>query len=321
MSAASCPVTTFGSNRPTPQTLSGALPTHSDTEDYWTKTMGPKAVLITGASTGIGRSCALRLDRRGWRVFAGVRKQTDAASLTAECSDRVVPVSLDVTDKASLEATVNLLRIEVGDSGLQGLVNNAGISVQGPLEHVSLDDLRRQFEVNVTGQIAVTQAVLPLIRAGGGRIIMMSSISGRAMSVPLISPYSASKKALEALGEALRYELMADGIHVALIEPGSIDTPIWSKGEATVDPTLDALPPEGRRRYGSMIQGARKLAAQQARRAISADKVAQKVEHALTSSRPRLRYLVGGDAYIRVCVEPILPQSIKDLLIRRLFPS
>lgn len=281
--------------------------------------MATGAALVTGASTGIGRACTLRLDQRGWRVFAGVRRQSDADALSALCSENVKPVVLDVTEQATIEAAAELLQGELGYSGLQGLVNNAGISVQGPLEYLELDEFRRQLEVNVTGQIAVTQALLPLIRAGSGRIVMMSSIAGRTMSVPLLAPYSASKKALEAVGEALRYELMPEGIHVALIEPGSIDTPIWIKGDAKVDPTMEALPPEGRQRYFAMMQQGRKLGAQQARLGISADRVANKVEHALTSSRPRLRYIVGLDAVLRAHVEALLPQSLRDLLVRRLF--
>jgi len=183
----------------------------------------------------------------------------------------------------------------------------------------SRDDFRRQLEVNVIGQLAVTQAVLPLIRAGRGHIVMMSSIAGRTLSIPLIAPYSASKRALEAVGEALRYELMPEGIHVALIEPGSIDTPIWTKGDATVAPTVEALPPEGRQRYQGMMERASAIAAQQARRGRSADRVAEKVERALTSSRPRLRYLVGADALARAYVEALQPQKLKDLSVRHLF--
>jgi NAD(P)-dependent dehydrogenase (short-subunit alcohol dehydrogenase family) len=281
--------------------------------------MTAPVVLITGASSGIGRACARRLDGRGWRVFAGVRKQSDADELRARSSDGLRPISLDVTEQSSIAAAAELIGSELSASGLQGVVNNAGISVQGPLEHLELDDLRRQLEVNVVGQLAVTQALLPLVRQGRGRIIMMSSIAGRTLSVPLIAPYSASKRALEALGEALRYELIPQGINVALIEPGSIDTPIWTKGDATVDPLVQAMPAEGRRRYAGMIERARVLGAQQARRGSSADRVAKKVELALTSARPRLRYLVGADARLRALVEPWTPQTLKDLFVRRLF--
>jgi NAD(P)-dependent dehydrogenase (short-subunit alcohol dehydrogenase family) len=281
--------------------------------------MPSRAVLVTGASTGIGRACALRLDRRGWRVFAGVRNQTAADRLSAEASGALQIVSLDVTDQASIDAATRQLRDELGHAGLQGLVNNAGVSVQGPLEYLELDELRRQLEVNVVGQIAVTQAALPLVRAGRGRIAMMSSIAGRTMSVPLIAPYSASKVALEALGEALRYELLMDGIHVALIEPGSIDTPIWTKGDATVDPIVEALPAEGKQRYMRMIERGRRMGSLQARRGIPPERVARVVERALTVPRPRLRYLVGADAHLRAHAEPLLPQALKDMLVRRMF--
>jgi NAD(P)-dependent dehydrogenase (short-subunit alcohol dehydrogenase family) len=281
--------------------------------------METPSALITGGSTGIGRACVLQLDRSGWRVFAGVRKESDADGLVAEASSRLTPVLIDVTDEASIATTSEQLRGELTGSGLQGLVNNAGISVQGPVEHLDAGDFRRQLEVNVLGQLLVTQAMLPFIRSGRGRIVFMSSIAGRAMSVPLIAPYSASKKALEAVGEALHYELLPEGIHVALIEPGSIDTPIWSKGDASVEDTLEALPGEGRRRYSALIRRGQAIGSQQARRGISPERVAIKVEHALTSARPRLRYIVGADAHIRAYTEPFMPQALKDLFVRRLF--
>jgi NAD(P)-dependent dehydrogenase (short-subunit alcohol dehydrogenase family) len=281
--------------------------------------METPSVLISGASTGIGRACALRLDRNGWRVFAGVRKQSDADDLVAEAPSHLTPALIDVTNESSIAATTERLEGELSGRGLQGLVNNAGISVQGPVEHLDPDDIRQQFEVNVVGQVMMTQAMLPLVRAGRGRIVFMSSIAGRAMSVPLIAPYSASKKALEAVGEALHYELLPDGIHVAIIEPGSIDTPIWSKGDATVDDTVESLPAEGRRRYSALIRRGQAIGSQQARRGIPAERVAMRVEHALTSSRPRLRYIVGADAHIRAYTEPFMPQALKNLFVRRLF--
>jgi NAD(P)-dependent dehydrogenase (short-subunit alcohol dehydrogenase family) len=278
-----------------------------------------RSVLITGASTGIGRACALRLDKAGWRVFAGIRNPTDAHSLASAASPHLTPVTIDVTDARSIAATAEKVGEELADDGLQGLVNNAGISVQGPLEYLEPEEIQRQFAVNVTGHVAVTQAMLPLLRLGRGRIVMMSSIAGRSISVPLISPYTASKVALEAVGEALRYELMPEGIHVVLIEPGSISTPIWSKGIDTVDPAMESLPPEGRARYSKMIEAGRRLGAQQDRMGDSPDRVAAKVERALTTSRPRLRYLVGWDANLRARVEPFVPRPIKDVIVRRLF--
>ncbi len=280
--------------------------------------MDPKTVVITGASTGIGRACALRLDKAGWNVFAGVRKREDGEMLRREGSPRVVPLRLDVTDAASIEESARRVAEATGERGLDGLVNNAGITVQGPLEYLELDDLRNQLEVNVVGQIAVTQAFLPALRRATGRIVFMSSIAGRAGALPLIGPYSASKRALEALAESLRVELLPWGIRVALIEPGSIATPIWAKGDETFDALLAALPAEGRERYGEALNRGRKIGAQTGERGIPPEKVADKVEHALTSSRPRFRYLVGIDAKTRAYMEPTLPTWAKHKTLSRI---
>ena len=181
-----------------------------------------KSVVITGASTGIGAACALHLDQWGWRVFAGVRKQGDAEALRAQGSARLTPVSLDVTDTVSISTAASAVAGAVGAAGLAGLVNNAGIVVPGPIELLPLSDLRRQLEINVVGQVAVTQAFLPLIRAGRGRIVNMGSIAGR-MATPFTGAYGASKFALEALTDALRLELQPWGISVSIIEPGAVD--------------------------------------------------------------------------------------------------
>jgi NAD(P)-dependent dehydrogenase (short-subunit alcohol dehydrogenase family) len=276
-----------------------------------------RSVLITGASTGIGRSCALRLDRKGWRVFAGVRREPDAVALRESASAGLTTLSLDVSDEASIADAAAVMQCELGSAGLQGLVNNAGISVQGPLEYLKPDALRHQFEVNLVGQLIITQSLLDLIRTGRGRIVMMSSISGRAVSWPFLAPYSASKRALEAVGEALHYELIREGIHVSIVEPGSVATPIWSKGDAAIDAVIEAMPSEGRRRYSDAIRRAQALATQAGRRGIPPDRVAATVERALTSARPKLRYLVGSDAHISVRMDRLLPQRLKDALVRR----
>ena len=280
--------------------------------------MPAKSVVVTGASTGIGRACALRMDERGWTVFAGVRKQADGESLANEASDRLVPVLLDVTDADAIAQTLGRVNEAVGEAGLGGLVNNAGITVQGPLEYLDVDDLRKQFEVNVTAQLAVTQAFLPALRKANGRIVFMSSISGRAGSLPLIGPYAASKRALEALAESLRAELLPWDIKVALIEPGSIATPIWSKGDATFDDLVAELPPEGKERYATALERGRKIAAETGKRGIPPERVADKVEHALTSTRPHIRYLVGVDAKARAYVEPIVPTWARDKTLMRM---
>lgn len=275
------------------------------------------AIVITGASTGIGRACALHLDREGHRVFAGVRKEADGESLLRDAKGSLTPLIVDVTDASSIEQAAKLVDEAVGSHGLQGLVNNAGIAVSGPLEYLPLDDLRRQFEVNVIGQVAVTQAFLPLIRAGRGRIVNMGSVSGRSPSAPLIGPYAASKMALEGLTDSLRLELARWEIPVSIVEPGSIATPIWDKSGPDFDKLMESMPSEGRERYGKIIEVGRKIAAVQNRRGIPPEKVAKAVEHALTSSRPRTRYLVGADAQVRARVEPLLPDKLRDKIVAR----
>jgi NAD(P)-dependent dehydrogenase (short-subunit alcohol dehydrogenase family) len=207
-------------------------------------------VLITGASSGIGAACAKRLAAAGWRVFAGVRRAGAAPVETTE-------VLLDVTDGGAIARAVE----EVGGR-LDGLVNNAGIAVAAPLEYLPLEELRRQLEVNLVGQLAVTQAFLPALRAGGGRIVLIGSIAGTS-ALPFLGPYAISKFALEALADSLRVELAAEGIRVSIVRPGTIATPIWSKPQ----PVADALPPEGLERYGARLRALRLFAAARAARA------------------------------------------------------
>lgn len=178
-----------------------------------------KSALVTGASTGIGRATALHLDRAGWRVFAGVRREEDADSLRAGGSERLVPSMLDVTDPDQVSAAAERIRSAVGEAGLDGLVNNAGIGLLGPLETLPIEDFRRTVEVNLIAQVAVTQALLPQVRAARGRIVFVSSVGGR-MAMPFGSPYHAAKFGLEAVADSLRRELRPWGIEVAVIEPG-----------------------------------------------------------------------------------------------------
>jgi NAD(P)-dependent dehydrogenase (short-subunit alcohol dehydrogenase family) len=271
------------------------------------------AVLVTGSSTGIGRASALRLDRAGFQVFAGVRKRGDAESLEAEGSERLEPVILDVTDEVTIAATRERIE-EVTGGRLVGLVNNAGIVVVGPFETVPLDQLRRQLEVNLTGQVAVTQAFLPLIRAARGRIVLMASIGGR-MSLPYLSAYHASKFALEGVGDALRMEMRQFDVDVSIVEPGSIATPFWDKGTEQVDQVLESMSPEQRELYEGPSRAAAEGARKAEKRGISPDKVAKAVEHALTSSRPKTRYLVGVDARAQAVVRKWLPDRLVDRLI------
>jgi NAD(P)-dependent dehydrogenase (short-subunit alcohol dehydrogenase family) len=272
-------------------------------------------VVVTGASTGIGEASARRLAIAGFTVFAGVRRQEDADRLTTPSLPRLKPIILDVTDPAALAAAVAAVTEAAGAGGLRGLVNNAGVSGGGPIELADLDEVRRIFEVNVVGVIAVTQAFLPLLRLGHGRIAVTGSISGR-MAVPFVAPYSASKAAVASICDALRTELRPWGIQVALIEPGSIATPLWEKGLTDFDARAAAYPEEGKRLYGPVMPILRKKSEETAAAGISPDKVAQVVEHALTAAHPRTRYLVGSDARMQATVGK-LPDRARDALLSR----
>ncbi len=275
-----------------------------------------RSALVTGSSTGIGRATALRLDREGWRVFAGVRREEDAESLRAEGSERLVPVMLDVTDAAQVAAAAELIGEAVGEGGLDGLVNNAGIAVLSPLETVPLGDFRRQIEVNLTGQVAVTQAMLPLIRRATGRVVFVSSIGGR-MALPFGAPYHAAKFGVEAVADCLRQELRPWKIGVAVIEPGSIDTPIWERGERIADEVAARAPAAQEELYGKTIERFRVAVRRTAERGIAPDKVARAVAHALTAHRPRTRYLVGADARGQALLGRLLPDRALDAVVRR----
>jgi len=273
-----------------------------------------RSVLVTGASTGIGRTTALRLDSAGWKVFAGVRKEEDAASLRAEASERLAPVILDVTDPEQIAAAAELIARE-SDSGLDGLVNNAGVAVPGPLETVPLEDLRHQLEVNLVAYVAVTQAMLPEIRRAEGRIVFLSSIGGR-IAFPFGGPYHASKFATEAIGDVFRQELRPWGLKVAIIEPGSIDTPIWERGQRKAE-DIEARAPKTNLLYGAALDKFRKVIEDTAERGIPAEKVAKAISHALESPRPKTRYLVGLDAKVQARLQPLIPTAIFDRIVAR----
>jgi NAD(P)-dependent dehydrogenase (short-subunit alcohol dehydrogenase family) len=274
------------------------------------------AVVVTGASSGIGAACALHLDRLGYLVFAGVRKKEDGDALKGRASERLRIVFIDVVDATSIATAAETVEAAVAGGGLSGLVNNAGIAVVGPLEFLSVDDLRKQFEVNVIGPIAVTQAFLPLLRRGHGRIVNMGSIGGR-WATPFAGPYSASKFALEALTDALRVELHASGIEVSIIEPGNVATPIWEKSKTSADIREAKFPEVARQIYGRHMAAVRRFAENAAGAGIDADVVAQAVAHALMARRPKTRYLVGRDAKVRAALAKALPDRMRDVLVMR----
>ena len=266
-------------------------------------------VVITGASTGIGRATAERLAAAGFDVVAGVRSESAAEELRGE---RITPAIVDVTDPAEVEA----LRAQVGDRPLAGLVNNAGISLTGPLEFMAIDEFRRQLEVNLVGHAAVTQALIEALRRGRGRVVNVGSVGART-PLPFNSAYAASKAGLWAMGESLRGELRPWGIHVATVEPGAIATPIWQKMGEQVGDVGAEMPPRGSELYGSTLAKADAAIAKMSRSASPPKKVAAVIEQALTSRRPKDRYLVGIDARGQALARRVLGHRRWDKLLQR----
>ncbi|HEY2571706.1 MAG TPA: SDR family oxidoreductase [Solirubrobacteraceae bacterium] len=277
-------------------------------------------VLITGASTGIGQATALRLAGAGWTVLAGVRSHDAGERLAGEAaSGRVQPLILDVTDFQQIVAAAARVS-ELGGGGdsspgrLDALVNNAGIGFGGPLELIHPDDLRKQFDVNVLGQIAVTQALLPALRAAHGRIVFLSSVGGR-VAMAFTAPYAASKHAIEAIGDALRVELATSNVQVALVEPGSVATPIWDKARQTGEQLT--VPPSLQKEYGHVPAAMDKTLKDTAKRGVPPELVAQTIERALTARRMKSRYLVGRDARAMVIARRLLPDRVFDRVAKK----
>lgn len=276
--------------------------------------MSGQAVIITGASSGIGRACALRLSASGFEVFAGVRKDEDAEALKHDATGSLTTLKLDVTEHHQLETITKQLEEQLTEKGLYALINNAGTAVAGPLEFIPPEELRRQFEVNVPGQLAVTQALLPLLRKGRGRVIMMSSISGR-VAPPFLGPYAASKFALEALSDSLRRELSPWELEVVLIEPGRITTPIWEKSVQAADRLSQKLPPQAWELYGHAMSQVRERALAGVTQGTPPEAVAEVVVKALTAARPKPRYLIGRDARRANLLAKLVPDSWLDRLL------
>ena len=261
-----------------------------------------RTALITGASSGIGQACAVQLVSSGWRVLAGVRRAGEAPDGTEE-------VLLDVTAADKIRAAADLV------DQLDGLVNNAGIAIAAPVEFVPPEELRHQLEVNLVGQVAVTQAFLPALRRAKGRIVFMGSIAGRS-ALPFLSPYAASKHALEAVADSLRLELRPFGIHVSIVEPGSIKTAIWARSAQRADELIAASDGELGDLYGERIAAFRQIALERGAAGAPAEKVAKVVLEALTAERPHTRYLIGRDARLRAGFER-LPDRLRDRIYER----
>ena len=254
------------------------------------------AVVVTGSSTGIGRACAIGLDRAGFTVFAGVRQSEDAEALAALASDRLQTLIVDVTDQEAIAAAAERVR-EATRGRLAGLVNNAGVSVAGPVEAVPLDEYRRQLEVNLIGQIAVTQAFLAMVRAARGRVVFISSIG--------------------AVADSLRQEMKQFGVEVSYVEPGAIATEIWDKGIEAAPAMRESLGPGMDELYGAKLERMEALAAKTGARGLPAETVAEAVEHALTAEKPKARYTIGREAQIQRVARALLPAPAFDRIVER----
>lgn len=272
-----------------------------------------RAVLVTGASTGIGYATTAVLARNGFVVFAAVRKESDLHRVES-LHENVRGLYLDVTKTNDIAAAIRT----IADSGiaLAGVVNNAGIAVAGPLEYLPVEDLRRQFDVNVFGAMAVTQAALPMLRHSRGRIIFVSSVSGQ-IAPPFLGPYAASKFATEALADSLRMELAGFGIAVSVIQPGNVKTPIWQKGRDEKDVLLSRMPAQAQKHYGAAFDLLAAVTEREERTGIDPEIVGLAVLRALTARHPRARYAVGRPAAWQRRMASLLPEPIRDRLIMR----
>jgi NAD(P)-dependent dehydrogenase (short-subunit alcohol dehydrogenase family) len=263
--------------------------------------------LISGAGRGIGRATALRLAGAGWTVYATVRQDADGEDLVAAAAGgEVHPLRLDVTDDAGIAALGEAL-----PERLDAIVNNAGIVVSGPLETLSADELREQFDVNVVGAVALTNAVLPRLRAARGRIVFVSSLSG-IVSTPMTGAYNASKFALEAIADAWRLELRPWGVKVILVEPAMTDTDLWRDAPQTLETGVAEMSAEHRDLYGEHLKGLRRTIPRIQKLAKPVDTVAAAIERALTATRPKARYPVGVDVKVQAALSGVTPARVMD---------
>jgi len=271
------------------------------------------AVFISGSSTGIGKGTALCLDKLGFRVFAGVRRQKDGEALRCESSESLTPVIVDLNEKETIDKALETISEAVGEDGLSGLVNNAGIPLEGPLEFFPIDEIRKGLEVNLIGHITVIQRFLPLIRKRKGRIINVGSIGG-ILPIPFGAPYNASKAAMHALTITLRRELLPSGIHVSLVVPGTIRTEIWKKiQEQTGHLSSDVI-----EWYGHEMDALRRAAEKIGGKGIPPESVGKVVAKALTKKKPKTCYIVGSDARLQRLVAMFLPGRIQDRVVLRM---
>ncbi len=270
-----------------------------------------KTILVTGASSGIGWATSLELAEKGWRVFAAVRKEADAKKLRDASSGKITTVIMDIVDYESVKRGAQEIEKALGGAGLDALFNNAGISVQGPLEIIPIELFEQQIRVNVFGHVFVTQTFLPLLRKAQGRIVFTSSESGK-ITLPLIGPYSASKFALEAVANAFRIELRPWKIRVSSVELQTIKTPMWEKIDTSTEKLMASLPKQTRDLYQNELKTLSVFPKWQAEMGISMKKAVRVIIRALSARSPKARYLVGYEARLLVYSFAIWPTWMMD---------
>ena len=285
--------------------------------------MTQKYILITGASTGMGRATAELLDKKGYYVFAAVRKEKDAESLRKTCSEKVIPILMDITDKAQIQAGFTKIQQICGENGLFALVNNAGINVSSPIEFITDEQIKQIFDVNFYGLLHVSQIFIPLLRQYsiknpdfGSRILNLGSIGGY-LATPIISLYNATKFAVLALSESLVLELAPSNIEVCYIAPGSVKTAIWEKSYDDADKTVQNLPKEGHELYGKVIDGVLKFSKKTENAGISSEKAAEKIVATIETRKPKFRILIGNDANLFFWFNRLMPPRLKFKFLRK----
>jgi len=283
--------------------------------------MSKKTIVITGCSSGFGRVSALEMAKRGWHVFATVRKEADQADLIAEaarlgCKENLTPLLCDITQTEQVAALAQAVKEQLTAmqaSSLDALLNNAGTATGGPIELVSLDDMRALFEINVIAHVDVIQHFLPLLKEARGTIVNVSSVSGR-IATPVTGVYAASKFALEAISDALRVELAPFGVHVVLIEPSSSPTNIW---KTSIQRAIQHMEPHRDGPYGPLLNLAERTAARSSKQGFPPQLFADTLVRILDSRQPRPRYIVPRDAVLPVLLRRFLPDRLWDRMVRR----
>jgi NAD(P)-dependent dehydrogenase (short-subunit alcohol dehydrogenase family) len=268
-------------------------------------------MIVSGASTGMGAATARHLAARGYHVLAGVRRESDADAMRA---DRIEPVILDITEPRHVSALVERIASDPQRRPVRALVNNAGISLNAPVEALPLEEWRRLFEINLFGHVAMTQALLPLLVRSRGRIVNISSVGGKG-AMATYGPYGATKFALEAVSDALRREVEPHGVQVIVVEPGAVKSEMADRGAAATAEFAARMSPELRHRYGGLITAILGQTAAHTGNGMSADAAGRIIARAATTRRPRTRYTAGRDAAFIIGLTRILPDRLLDRLI------